>query len=168
MGTATGTMNFFRSLGGAIIVAGFGAIVMGSLPADRAATVTMDTLAPALAAGVRHLEEHLGERPDTVRGLFSLAWQAIRTGWLSGLASAAVLGLLSGVQRWRAGRVAGSVAQVAVLAGGFWVPMMFAIGGLFVVLWFAMLRLGARIDRERAVFDAAHPDAVEPPRPRRH
>jgi hypothetical protein len=51
MGTATGTMNFFRSLGGAIIVAGFGAIVMGSLPADKAANVTMDTLAPALAAG---------------------------------------------------------------------------------------------------------------------
>jgi MFS family permease len=27
MGTATGTMNFFRSLGGALIVAGFGAIL---------------------------------------------------------------------------------------------------------------------------------------------
>jgi hypothetical protein len=87
--------------------------------------------------------------------------------WGAGLGAAAVLGLLSGVQRWRAGRVAGSVAQVAVLAGGFWVPTMFAVGGLFVVLWFAMLRLGARIDRERAAFDAAHPDAVEPPRPPR-
>ena len=84
--------------------------------------------------------------------------------WGVGLGTAAVLGVLSGVQRSRAGRVAGSVAQVAVLAGGFWVPMMFAVGGLFVVLWFAMLRLGARIDRERAAFDAAHPDAVEPPR----
>jgi hypothetical protein len=51
MGTATGTMNFFRSLGGAIIVAGFGAIVMGSLPGDKAAIVTMDTLASTLAAG---------------------------------------------------------------------------------------------------------------------
>jgi EmrB/QacA subfamily drug resistance transporter len=51
MGTATGTMNFFRSLGGALIVACFGAIVMGSLPADKAATVTMDTLASALASG---------------------------------------------------------------------------------------------------------------------
>lgn len=51
MGTATGTMNFFRSLGGALIVAGFGAIVMGSLPAEKAASVTMDTLASTLAAG---------------------------------------------------------------------------------------------------------------------
>lgn len=30
MGTATGTMNFFRSLGSALIVAGFGAILLGS------------------------------------------------------------------------------------------------------------------------------------------
>ena len=29
LGTATGSMNFFRSLGGAIVVAGFGAIVLG-------------------------------------------------------------------------------------------------------------------------------------------
>jgi uncharacterized membrane protein YbhN (UPF0104 family) len=29
MGTATGTLNFFRTLGGAIIVAAFGAIVLG-------------------------------------------------------------------------------------------------------------------------------------------
>ena len=32
MGTATGTMNFFRSLGGALIVAAFGAIVFSQLP----------------------------------------------------------------------------------------------------------------------------------------
>ena len=54
-----------------------------------------------------------------------------------------------------------------MLAGGLWVPMMFLIGGVFVVMWVAMLRLGARIDRERAEFDAAHPHAVEPPSPRR-
>ena len=29
LGTATGTLNFFRTLGGAIIVAIFGAIVLG-------------------------------------------------------------------------------------------------------------------------------------------
>lgn len=87
--------------------------------------------------------------------------------WGAGLGAAAVLGVLSGVQRTRTGRVAGSVAQLVVLAGGFWVPMMFVVGGIFVVLWVAMLRLGARIDRERAAFDAAHPGVVEPPRPPR-
>lgn len=87
--------------------------------------------------------------------------------WGVGLGAAAVLAVLSGVQRHRWGRRAGSVAQVGVLACGFAVPMMVVIGGIFVIMWVAMLRLGARIDRERAAFDAAHPDAVEPPRPRR-
>ena len=87
--------------------------------------------------------------------------------WGVGLGLAAALAILAGLQRFRAGRVAGSVAQAAVLAGGFVVPMMFAIGGVFVVMWVAMVRLGWRIDQERAAFDAAHPDAVEPPSPRR-
>jgi fucose permease len=42
LGTATGTLNFFRTLGGAIIVAGFGAIVLGS-GAD-AGSVTLERL----------------------------------------------------------------------------------------------------------------------------
>src|SRR5262249_32705061 len=45
MGTATGTMNFFRSLGGALIVAAFGAIVLGGLPPGAAEHVTLETLA---------------------------------------------------------------------------------------------------------------------------
>ena len=87
--------------------------------------------------------------------------------WAVGLGLAAVLAVLAGLQRHGWGRVAGSIAQVPLLALGFWVPMAWVVGGIFVVLWIAMLRLGARIDRERAAFDAAHPDAVEPPRPPR-
>jgi EmrB/QacA subfamily drug resistance transporter len=48
LGTATGTLNFFRTLGGAIIVALFGAIVLGS-GVDGAAIVTLDRLAAAHA-----------------------------------------------------------------------------------------------------------------------
>ena len=44
LGTATGTLNFFRLLGGAIIVAVFGAIVLGSA-GDLGGTVTLDKLA---------------------------------------------------------------------------------------------------------------------------
>ncbi len=55
MGTATGALNFFRSLGGALIVAGFGAIVIGSLPADLAAHVTVETLATTFAATGRDI-----------------------------------------------------------------------------------------------------------------
>ena len=44
LGTATGTLNFFRTLGGAMIVAVFGAIVLGGI-ADRAGVMTLENLA---------------------------------------------------------------------------------------------------------------------------
>jgi fucose permease len=54
LGTATGALNFFRTLGGAIIVAVFGAIVLGG--ADSATTMTLQQLAAThgdLAAAFR-------------------------------------------------------------------------------------------------------------------
>lgn len=50
MGTATGTMNFFRSLGGAVIVAGFGAIVIGGMPQGSAGGASVENLASTLKA----------------------------------------------------------------------------------------------------------------------
>ena len=47
-----------------------------------------------------------------------------------------------------------------MLGFGLVVPMMFVVGGIFVVLWFVALRLGGRIDRERAAYDAEHPDTA--------
>lgn len=69
-----------------------------------------------------------------------------------------VLVLLSRLVTAPGGYVAGSVAQLLVIACGLAIPLMYALGVLFAVLWFVSLRLGARIDRERAAFDAAHPD----------
>jgi len=46
LGTATGTLNFFRTLGGAIIVAVFGAIVLGG-GADGVGVMTLERLAVA-------------------------------------------------------------------------------------------------------------------------
>ncbi len=46
LGTATGTLNFFRTLGGAIIVAVFGAIVLGS-GAEGGGTITLERLTEA-------------------------------------------------------------------------------------------------------------------------
>ena len=78
--------------------------------------------------------------------------------WWVGGGLALLLILLSGFVSRPGGYVAGSVAQVLVLAGGFWVPMMFVIGAIFVVLWAVALRLGGRIDREKAEWDVEHPD----------
>jgi MFS family permease len=55
MGTATGALNFFRALGGALTVAAFGAIAIGSLPADMAAHVTIENLASTFAAAGRDI-----------------------------------------------------------------------------------------------------------------
>lgn len=44
MGTATATMNFFRQLGGAIIVALFGAIVLSGVPDDKVQNLSQETL----------------------------------------------------------------------------------------------------------------------------
>jgi EmrB/QacA subfamily drug resistance transporter len=44
LGTATGTLNFFRTLGGAIVVALFGAIVLGEV-AEGSPAITLDKLA---------------------------------------------------------------------------------------------------------------------------
>jgi len=46
LGTATGTLNFFRTLGGAIIVAVFGAIVLGS-GTNGSEAITLERLAAA-------------------------------------------------------------------------------------------------------------------------
>jgi EmrB/QacA subfamily drug resistance transporter len=53
LGTATASMNFFRSLGGAILVAAFGAILLGGIGADELAALrTTTSAAPPSLAGV--------------------------------------------------------------------------------------------------------------------
>lgn len=80
--------------------------------------------------------------------------------WALGGVLAVVLMILSRAQGSAAGRAAGTVAQIPVLAMGLLVPMMFLVGGVFVVLWIYALRLGTRVDRERAEYDAAHPETA--------
>jgi hypothetical protein len=58
--------------------------------------------------------------------------------------------LCAGMLRSRAGYVLGWVLQVVMIAGGFVVPMMFGIGLAFALIWFFALRIGARVDREKA------------------
>lgn len=63
---------------------------------------------------------------------------------------AAALVVVAGVLRRPAAYWAGSVLQVGVLLTAAVVPMMGVVGAIFVVLWVIALRLGGRIDRERA------------------
>ena len=59
------------------------------------------------------------------------------------IAGVGTLGRPSGV-------TVGWVLQGFVLAWGLWVPSMWIVGGIFVVLWFFAVRNGSRIDALRA------------------
>ena len=80
--------------------------------------------------------------------------------WTVGGAGSAVLLLLSGLVRYRVGLVLGSIAQVLLIAAGVMIPMMVVIGLVFAVIWVVALRLGYRIDIERAERDHAERHAA--------
>ena len=48
------------------------------------------------------------------------------------------------------GLTIGWISQGFVLAWGLWVPTMWIVGGVFVVLWFFAVRYGTRIDAQKA------------------
>ena len=87
--------------------------------------------------------------------------------WGLGAAMVVVLMVLSRLVARPGGYLAGSLVQLPVVAAGFLVPMMFVVAAIFVVLWVVALRLGARVDRERADYDAAHPGEIPPLSPPR-
>lgn len=64
---------------------------------------------------------------------------------------AAVLCLvLAGSLRHRWAYVVGSVLQVALIAAGFVVPVMFALGAIFSAIWVLAIYLGRRVERIQA------------------
>ena len=82
------------------------------------------------------------------------------TVWVGGgaLAVACLVGAAVARRRW--GLWLGWVLQGLVLATGFWVPAMFGLGALFVLMWVWFLVLGGRIDRDRAEWAASPPAAT--------
>lgn len=81
-------------------------------------------------------------------------------GLFSGLALACLL--TAGLLRRPWGYPLGWVIQAAAVASGFWVPVMVVLGLIFAVLWAVALRVGRRIERERAEYaarESAEPEA---------
>lgn len=73
-----------------------------------------------------------------------------------GLGIAAACLVLAGMLRSEGAYVAGWVVQVAAIAVGLVVPVMFLLGGIFALLWGTADLLGRRIERERAAAYAAY------------
>ncbi len=72
-----------------------------------------------------------------------------------GLGLALACLLLAGMLRAEWAYVAGYVLQVAAIALGFVVSLMFFLGVVFAALWIAADQLGRKIERERAAAWAA-------------
>ncbi len=80
----------------------------------------------------------------------SLAPVPTATAWIAGLVLTVACIVGAGLVRRPGGLAVGWVLQGLVLATGFWVPAMFALGGIFLLIWVWFLLLGNRIDRDRA------------------
>ena len=66
--------------------------------------------------------------------------------------------LVAGMLRAEWAYVLGWVIQVAAIALGIVVPLMFFLGAIFALLWGTAYFLGRKIERERAAAYAAHAD----------
>ncbi|SEJ50141.1 DUF4233 domain-containing protein [Demequina mangrovi] len=75
--------------------------------------------------------------------------------WGGGLGLMVLLGYAAGQQRKRWGLALGWALQVPMIVGGLIEPMIAIIGVAFLATWITGVRLGGRIDRERAERDAA-------------
>jgi hypothetical protein len=71
--------------------------------------------------------------------------------WAAGGGLAVACVLVAGLVRRRSGMLAGTALQAVIVATAFWVPAMLFMGLVFVALWFWLVTLGARIDRETAL-----------------
>ncbi|MDH6226978.1 MULTISPECIES: DUF4233 domain-containing protein [Streptomyces] len=67
--------------------------------------------------------------------------------------------LLCGVVTRPGGVVLGWILQLALIASGFVVPMMFGLGLAFAALWWASVHYGRKIDAIKATREAATPAA---------
>ncbi|MBC9724444.1 DUF4233 domain-containing protein [Streptomyces sp. TRM68367] len=69
---------------------------------------------------------------------------------------------LCGVVTLPGGVALGWALQIALVAAGFFVPMMFFLGAVFAALWWASVHYGRKVDEAKARFAAQtdQPDAA--------
>lgn len=91
--------------------------------------------------------------------MISIAHVAAPVALSIGLGLCVVCFVLSGMLRRRWAYTAGWVVQVAAIALGFVVGIMFVLGAVFALLWGLADGLGRKIERERAAAFAAYDEA---------
>lgn len=87
--------------------------------------------------------------------MINIAGVSTGTALIVGLGLAVVCLLLAGMLRAEWAYVTGYAVQIAAIALGFVIPVMFGLGALFLALWATADLLGRKIERERAAAWAA-------------
>ena len=95
----------------------------------------------------------LGLTTPVMINLADVRWQ---TACAVGLGLCVACLVVAGMLRSEAAYIAGWVIQVAALALGFVIPLMFVLGAIFALLWGTAYFLGRKIERERAAAYAAY------------
>jgi hypothetical protein len=95
----------------------------------------------------------LGLTTPVMINLADVPW---RTALVVGLGLCVACLLLAGLLRWEAAYAVGWLIQVAAIALGFVVTMMFVLGAIFALLWGTAYFLGRKIEHERAEAYAAY------------
>jgi hypothetical protein len=88
-----------------------------------------------------------------------------RSVWAVGGAAALLCLVVAALLRYRWGYVAGSLLQVAVVASGFVLPVMFFLGAVLAGLWVLALVLGRRVARLQAEREQGEPAQEQGPSP---
>ncbi|MDE0573443.1 DUF4233 domain-containing protein [Demequina sp. B12] len=88
----------------------------------------------------------------------------VPVGWTigGGLTLVALMAWAAGKQEKSWGRPLGWALQIPLLVAGFLDTAITIIGVIFLGIWILALRLGTKIDRERAQYDDDHPGEVPP------
>lgn len=82
--------------------------------------------------------------------MISVASVPVVTALVIGLGLTVACVVVAGMLRHSWSYSVGWAIQVAAVALGVVVPVMFVLGGVFLALWAGAVLLGAKIDRERA------------------
>lgn len=88
--------------------------------------------------------------------LITIADVPVATALWIGLGLTVACLLVAGMLRSEAAYAAGWLIQIGAIALGFEVPIMFALGAIFALLWGSAYFLGRKIERDRAAAYAAH------------
>ena len=133
-----------------------GAGAAGDDADDAPLEVPPPTMTPRLAATTLLLEAFVVFFATLVasRLLTGPGGPSVGAVFAVGGALTVVFVLATGVVRRPGGLVVGTGLQVVLVALGVLVPVMFLVGAVFAALWFWLVGIGRRIDRDRRAWAA--------------